>query len=302
MEIIATVDSLAQAEQLLEAGVDRLYVGQSPFGLRLPRSFSLEEISEMTSMAHQAGKKITVALNGLMHNKEIKQLPPFLEALDEIGVDAFTCGDPGTMLLVEEYAAHIPFIYDAQTFVTSSEQIKFWETHGAVGAVLARELTSGEIADIQSHLTIPVEVLVYGPTCIHHSKRKLVTNYEHIVKIEEDTSLARGLFLREPNDENSQLPIYEDETGTHIFSTEDISLMPFLEELYQNGIKCWKLDGILCETSNFVQIAKLFVEAKAAIEAGSYVATYFENKLAALQKPSRQLAPGFYTKDPNEVK
>lgn len=39
MEIIATVDSLAQAEQLLEAGVDRLYVGQSPFGLRLRDHF-----------------------------------------------------------------------------------------------------------------------------------------------------------------------------------------------------------------------------------------------------------------------
>lgn len=302
MEIIATVNSLDQAKQLLEAGIDRLYAGQSPFGLRLPKSLSLAEIGEMTNMAHQAKKKITIALNGLMHNHEIEQLPSFLKKLNEIGVDAVTCGDPGAILLLAEYAKHVPFIYDAQTFVTSAEQIKFWQKQGAIGAVLARELTSEEIIEIQAKLTIPVEVLVYGPTCIHHSKRKLVTNYNKITHLKQDTSLERGLFLREPNDSNSQLPIYEDETGTHIFSSEDISLLPFLEELYLNNVKNWKLDGILCDSADFVKIARLFVEAKIAIEAGTFVATYFENKLAALQKPYRQLAPGFYIKNPNEVK
>lgn len=34
--------------------------------------------------------------------------------------------------------------------------------------------------------------------------------------MEDDTSKERGLYLREPNDETSQLPIYEDESGTHI--------------------------------------------------------------------------------------
>ena len=34
--ITATAESIEQVEQLLEAGVDRIYVGEKDFGLRLP--------------------------------------------------------------------------------------------------------------------------------------------------------------------------------------------------------------------------------------------------------------------------
>ncbi|EAC2510482.1 U32 family peptidase [Listeria monocytogenes] len=302
MEIIATADSMKQAEQLLRAGVDRLYIGNSQFGLRLPYSFSVEELREIVHLAHQEGKKVTVAVNSLMHNEHMEELPEFLEHLADMKVDAVACGDPGAIMLLSEMAQPIPFIYDAQTFVTSAEQISFWEKQGAIGAVLARELTEGEIKAIASSLTIPVEVLVYGPTCIHQSKRKLVTNYHRIVELEDDTSKERGLYLREPNDETSQLPIYEDESGTHIFASEDVSLVPYLADLYDAGLKTWKLDGVLAESENFVQIASLLVEAKEAVLRGQFVAEYFVNKLTELQPPTRKLDAGFYLKNPDDVK
>lgn len=302
MEIIATADSIIQAEKLLRAGVDRLYVGNSQFGLRLPHSFSVEELREIVDLAHQQGKKVTIAVNSLMHNEHMELLPPFLEQLAEMDVDTVACGDPGAIMLLTEMNKPLPFIYDAQTFVTSAEQIAFWEKQGAVGAVLARELTEGEIKDITKNLSIPTEVLVYGPTCIHQSKRKLVTNYNRIVEMEEDTSRERGLYLREPNDETSQLPIYEDESGTHIFASEDISLVPYLADLYEAGCRTWKLDGVLANSDNFVEIAALFVQAKEAIIHNQFVAEYFVNKLTELQPPTRKLDAGFYLKNPDDVK
>lgn len=302
MEIIATADSIIQAEKLLRAGVDRLYVGNSQFGLRLPYSFSVEELREIVHLAHQKGKKVTVAVNSLMHNEHMELLPEFLERLAEIKVDTIACGDPGAIMLLTEMTKPLPFIYDAQTFVTSAEQISFWEKQGAVGAVLARELTEVEIKAIAKSLSIPVEALVYGPTCIHQSKRKLVTNYQRIVEMEDDTSKERGLYLREPNDETSQLPIYEDESGTHIFASEDISLVPYLADLYASGCRTWKLDGVLAESDNFVQIAALFVEAKEAIVDNRFVPEYFVNKLTELQPKTRKLDAGFYLKNPDDVK
>ncbi|WP_239256932.1 peptidase U32 family protein [Listeria ilorinensis] len=302
MEIIATAASVQQAEQLLRAGVDTLYIGNSRFGLRLAHSFSLEEIREVTNITHQAGKRVIVAVNALMHNEHLIELPEFLQTLADMQVDAISCGDPGVILLLEELALSLPYIYDAQTFVTSAEQISFWVQEGAAGAVLARELTRPEIIAIQKELTVPVEVLVYGPTCIHQSKRKLLTNYYHIAELDEETSKERGLYLREPNDAESMLPIYEDENGTHIFSSEDISLMPYLMELYEAGIRTWKLDGVLNNANEFVRIAQTFVEAKEVIEQGAFIAETFVNRLAACQPKTRQLSAGFYLKDPNEVK
>ncbi|MBC1418986.1 peptidase U32 family protein [Listeria fleischmannii] len=302
MEIIATAESALQAENLLRAGVDTLYIGNSRFGLRLPTSFSNAEIEEITKLAHSFGKKVIVAVNALMHNDHVKELPVFLREMDAIGVDKIAVGDPGVILMLEELEIKVPFIYDAQTFVTSAEQIDFWAGLGAVSAVLARELTRPEVIQIAKRLDIPVEVLVYGPTCIHQSKRKLVTNYYNIVGLQTTADKARGLYLREPNDADSMLPIYEDENGTHIFSTEDISMMPYLAELYDAGVTTFKLDGILMHGADFVSIAKLFVEAKEALIHQNFVAETFVNRLAKLVPDTRELGAGFYLKNPDEVK
>ncbi|EUJ43126.1 peptidase U32 family protein [Paenilisteria rocourtiae] len=302
MNIIATAESVLQAELLLGAGVDTLYVGGSRFGLRMPQSLTLAEISEITNKAHEAGKKVLVAVNALMHNEHLKDLPAYLRELSNIKVDAITVGDPGVVFMLHEMGLDLPFIYDAQTFVTSAEQVNFWVGQGAVGAVMARELTLIELEAIMAKMSVPIEVQVYGPTCIHQSKRKLVTNYQNIVEIQDDTSKDRGLYLREPNDTDSQLPIYEDENGTHIFSTEDLSLMPYLERLYSAGLRTWKLDGVLLPGEDFVAIVTLFIQAKEALVAGDFIAETFVNRLAKLQPETRVLGTGFFLKQPDEVK
>ncbi|EUJ25143.1 peptidase [Listeria grandensis FSL F6-0971] len=302
MNIIATAESVLQAELLLGAGVDTLYVGGSRFGLRMPQSLSLADISETTNKAHEAGKKVLVAVNALMHNEHLHDLPDYLRELSSMKVDAITVGDPGVVFMLHEMELDLPFIYDAQTFVTSAEQVDFWVKQGAVGAVMARELTLIELEAITEKMDVPIEVQVYGPTCIHQSKRKLVTNYQNIVEIEDDTSKDRGLYLREPNDADSQLPIYEDENGTHIFSTEDLSLMPYLERVYNAGLRTWKLDGVLLPGADFVAIVALFVKAKEALIAGDFVAETFVNRLAKLQPEMRVLGTGFFLKQPDEVK
>ena len=45
---------------------------------------------------------------------------------------------------------------------------------------------------------IPIEVLVYGATCIHHSKRPLLNNYFNYIEKKESVEKRRGLFVSEP--------------------------------------------------------------------------------------------------------
>ena len=86
-------------------------------------------------------------------------------------------------------------------------------------------------------LTIPAEVLVYGATCIHQSKRPLLQNYHNYTQQEDEKSRERGLFLSEPKKEDTHYSIYEDSHGTHIFANNDINLMNELQSLLKRGTR-----------------------------------------------------------------
>lgn len=304
IELIATAESVDQAKSLVVAGVDTLYIGEETFGLRLPASFSHEEMKDITAYAHEHQKRVCVAVNTIMHNEQIEKIVPYLEFLQGIGVDLITVGDPGVIHLLKTKQIRLPFVYDAQTMVTSANQINFWVKRGAQGAVLARELTFKELEAIQPQVTVPIEVLVYGATCIHHSKRPLVENYFNFTNQAESFTKDRGLFLSEPKDKDTHYSVYEDRNGTHIFATNDINLLPHLDKLVHAGLTQWKLDGIFTKGEHFIAIARLFVEAKKAFAEGTWTPALMERlneQLIAHHPPERSLDEGFFLKDPSDI-
>ena len=303
IELIATAESMAQAEELLAVGVDTLYIGEEDFGLRLPYSFSREEQKALIDLAHANGKKVNVAINGIMHPDKMKKIPEYLAFLADVKPDHVVVGDTGVIYLLQEY--DLPYIYDAETLVTNARQINFWQKKGAVGAVLAREVPFEEMQRLSQHVEVPVEVLVYGATCIHQSKRPLLDNYFNYTKQSERTSKERGLFISEPKKAETHYSIYEDQHGTHIFADNDLNLIKELSELNQAGYQTWKLDGLFTPGANFVAIAKVFAEAKAAIETNSWDDAMVDNAQQEIQKyhpVGRGMDTGFYHLDPTAIK
>ena len=304
--ITATAESLDQVRELLAAGVDRIYVGEEDYGLRLPKNFTFDELREIAKLVHAAGKEVTVAANALMHQEMMDNIKPFMDLMREIQVDYLVVGDAGVFYINKRDGYNFKLIYDTSVFVTSSRQINFWKDHGAVEAVLAREIPSVELFDIAKNLDMPAEILVYGASVIHHSKRTLLQNYYNFTEAEEtDKSRQRGLFLAEPGDPDSHYSIFEDKHGTHIFINNDISMMTKLLELTEHGYRNWKLDGIYCPGPNFVAIAKLFVQARDLIEKGQFSydqAFLLEEEMRKLHPAERGLDTGFYDYDKDKVK
>jgi collagenase-like PrtC family protease len=303
--LTATVESIAQAKSLLAVGVDTLYIGESDFGLRLPQAFTWDEIRELTELAHAAGAKVTVAVNAIMHPEKMMRLKPYLDFLQAIQVDQITVGDTGVIFVLQRDKYALPYIYDASTMVTSSRQVNFWGQQGAIGAVLSRELPKEELIKLSGNLKIFGEVLVYGATIIHQSKRPLLENYYHFIQADEDKSRARNLFLSEPKQEATHYSIYEDNHGTHIFASDDVDMMTALVDLTNLRYRHWKLDGIYTPGENFVKIAELFVQAKKLIAAGELTvnqACAFDEAIRRLHPAERTLCRGFYDLDPDEIK
>ncbi|MBF6978759.1 U32 family peptidase [Aerococcaceae bacterium zg-BR22] len=305
VELIATVESISQAEALLEAGVDILYFGEDQFGLRLPHSFTCDEQKVLTELAHQYGKKVSVAVNAIFHNDGIQAVPEYLTFLKSIGVDTITLGDPGVVNLMKDPAISIPYRYDAQVLVTSSRSINFWAKRGAVGAVVAREVPRDELKILAKETVVPVEFLVYGATCIHQSKRPLLQNYYNFIEKQEEVTRDRGLFLSEPRKPESHYSIYQDVNGTHIFANNDVLLAQHLQELTDMGVAQWKLEGIFSPGDNFVKIVQLFAQARDLIEAGKWSdeqGEALEAQIRHLHPTNRGVDTGFFLYEPNFVK
>ena len=306
IEIITTIESMKQAEELLEAGVDTLYFGEERFGLRLPASFTREEQRELVALAHRYGKKVNIAVNGIIHPEKMKKVPEYLQFLKEINVDMITVGDTGIIYTMRKNPElNIPYVFDAETLVTSARQINFWAKKGAISAVLAREVPFDEMKEMEHKLQIPVETLVYGATCIHQSKRPLLQNYYNYTQQDEKKDRERGLFLAEPKKEDTHYSIYEDSHGTHIFANNDINLSNELPQLYAHHFRTWKLDGVFTPGEAFVEITKLFVEAKKALLADTWTETLAQemtNKINGLHPTNRGLDTGFFYIDPESIK
>ncbi len=81
--------------------------------------------------------------------------------------------------------------------------------------------------------------------------------------------------------------------------------MTKLIELVDHGFCNWKLEGLYTPGHNFVEIAKIFVEARDLIEAGKFSsdqAFVLDEAIHKLHPKNRFLDTGFYDYDPDMVK
>ena len=206
--ITATAESIEQVKELLDAGVDRIYVGEENYGLRLPHNFTYDELSEIAKLVHDAGKELSIACNALLHQDMINAVRPYLDFLKDIKADYLVAGDAGVFHINKNEGYDFKMIYDVSVFVTSSRQVNFWGDHGASEVVLAREIPSVELFKMSENLRYPAEVLVYGATVIHHSKRTLLQNYYNFTHNDDEKTRERGLFLAEPSNKDSHYSIF----------------------------------------------------------------------------------------------
>ena len=202
--ITATAESVEQAQALIDAGVDRIYVGEKDYGLRLPQTLSYDEINRIAQLVHAAGIELTVAVNALMHQSMMDSIKPFLDFLKEIQADYITVGDAGVFYVLKRDGYPFKTIYDASTMVTSSRQINFWgKQAGASEAVLAREIPSAELFVMAENLQIPAEVLVYGASIIE------TTSSSELLQLYQDRRIcdqrSRSVLSRT---RRSQFPLF----------------------------------------------------------------------------------------------
>lgn len=302
-ELLVTAATPQEAQQLLEAGADALLIGDDRFGMRLPGSFTLEQIKETVDEAHKRNGKVYVSMSNLMTNDLLQSIPTYIEKLAEYGVDAIEFNDPSVLAAAREHAPNIRLFWNAEMTSTNYATANYWGEKGASRVVLARELNMDEITGMIPHLQIEAQVQVHGMTNIYHSKRSLVASYmKHQNRpVDGNLGMDRGLFLIETDERPDQkFPIYEDVNGTHIMSSDDICIIEDLHIMMEAGVHSFKIEGLMKSLAYNCAAVKAYRQAIDAYAADADSYAFDESwldEVRRLQDPERELSFGFFYKE-----
>jgi len=302
-ELLAAAGSTADVRAYLDAGADAVVVGEDRFGMRLPGSMTLEEIREAAGLTHSRGCSIYVCVNNLMTNELLNDLPDYIRALGEIGIDAVEFNDPSVLTAVKEHAPNVKLHWNAEMTATNYATANYWGSKGASRVILARELNMDEVTEMKPRLELEAQVQIHGMTNIYHSKRRLVKSYmAHQGRPVEDGNLGkeRGLFLIEAERQDEKYPIYEDMNGTHIMSSEDICILEDLHLLMAAGVDSFKVETLL-KPRHYNEIVlrtyRKAIDTYAADPSGYAFQEDWLDAIREVQDPERELSFGFFYKE-----
>lgn len=309
-ELLVTAGTLMQIEKYAAAGADAVLVGEQKYGMRLPGELSVADIQAAVRLCKAKRMKLYVAVNNVMDNQILEELPVYLAALAEAEVDAIVFGDPSVLMVLREVCPQLAWHWNAEMTSTNYKTAAYWGRRGATRVVLARELNMEQVLEVKQQLPdMEVEVQVHGMTNIYHSKRNLVQSYMHHQNEQqpaqqlvhaENVSKDRGLFLIEQERQDEKYPIYEDMNGTHIMSSDDICMLESLHEIMEGGLDSLKIECLLKSERYNETVIRSYRQAIDAYIADPDQYEFNEEWLETIrevQDPERELSFGFFYKE-----
>lgn len=176
-EILAPAGSLDKLKIAVLYGANAVYVGGQKFGLRTAaENFTLDELREGMAFAHERGAKVYVVLNSFLHDKDLNELPEFVEFLEDVKADAVIVSDLGVVETVRELS-NIPIHISTQASSLNIHSAKLWKKAGASRIVLGREVSVKEAGKIRREADIEIEMFIHGSMCMAYSGHCVISNF-----------------------------------------------------------------------------------------------------------------------------
>ena len=249
LELLSPAGDMERLKMSVLYGADAVYLAGTSFGMRsFAGNFAPEELPVAVKYAHDRGVKVHVTVNTMPRNNEVIDLPPYLEQLQDAGVDALIVADLGAFMLAGKYAPRCERHISTQQSIANYDCAKAWYDLGAKRVVLARELSLPEIIGIRENTPkeLESETFGHGAMCVSYSGRCLLSNYMTGRDSNRGACAQPCRYqyaLMEEKRPGEYFPVYEDEKGTYILNSRDMCTIDHLKELMDAGIDCIKIEG-----------------------------------------------------------
>ena len=249
LELLSPAGDMERLKMSVLYGADAVYLAGTDFGMRsFAGNFTPEELPKAVEFAHSHGVKVHVTVNTMPRNDEIATLPPYLEQLQDAGVDALIVADMGAFTLAGKYAPKCQRHISTQQSIANYECAQAWYDLGAQRVVLARELSLDEIRTIREKTSkeLEIETFGHGAMCVSYSGRCLLSNYMTGRDSNRGACAQPCRYqyaLMEEKRPGEYFPVFEDEKGTYIMNSRDMCTIDHLKDLTDAGIDCIKIEG-----------------------------------------------------------
>jgi len=255
LELLAPAKNLACGIAAIDHGADAVYIGAPKFGARAAVGNSIDDIRQLCDYAHQFGAKIYVTLNTIVYDNELDEVHRLIDQLSEIGVDAILVQDMGLLQFMQDK----PFEIHAstQTDNRTADKVRWLQQVGFSRAVLARELSAEEIADIHREVPdIELEVFVHGALCVSYSGICYASQhcFGRSANRGECAQFCRMRFSLVDADGA------EIEHERYLLSLKDMNQSENLEKLIEAGAVSFKIEGRLKDVAYVKNVTAAYSE------------------------------------------
>lgn len=258
-ELLAPAGNFISLRAVLENGADAVYFGLDEYNMRAnARNFSLDDLAKISKIASDYNAKTYLCTNIILKESQIIELKNNLEKISSSEIDGLILSDIG---LIEDIVSHgLEAHVSVQENVTNSFTLKTLHKLGAKRAILSRELSIGEIADITRKSPIETEIFIHGAMCMAISGRCFLSyglyrrsancgdclqpcRKNWTLTFEESQNDA-VLNTSDVLDESFVIShSFDDSYRTNFFSPKDMCMIEHIPELIKTGVSSFKIEG-----------------------------------------------------------
>ncbi len=233
VELLAPAGDLDRLKISLLYGADAVYFGGRDYSLRAnANNFSIEEIKDACTFAHNLGKKVYLTLNIVFHNEDLENVNSFIKEVVDSGIDAFIVSDPFIIKYIKDNF-NVEVHLSTQGSTTNKEAVKYWKNEGVDRVVLAREVSIKEMKEIYDETGIDLEVFIHGAMCTFFSGRCCLSNYFTNRDSNRGGCAQICRFAFDIDDSDTKFTM----------ATKDLNVSSIIDKLISSGVRSLKVEG-----------------------------------------------------------
>lgn len=195
-------------KDILNKSINGLIIGVKGLSI-YPLELEIEEIIEI---ARSTDKEITVAMNRMIHNKDLELVREILDKIKNSNIKKIMIYDLGIFNICKNMHIDKELILSQDHLNASINSNNFYYNKGINNVLITSDIPYSEILEIQENTSMNVYYTVFGYLPIFYSRRSLLTNYfKYINKEMKDDKYY--IFNK-----NLKYLIKEREYGTIIYS------------------------------------------------------------------------------------
>ena len=293
IEIMAPVGCMESLHAAIAAGADAIYFGVGVLNMRARSSvnFTLDNLAEIVSTAHQAGVKTYLTVNTILYDNEMEDMRAIIDRAAAEGVDAIIAADVAAIMYAREKGVEVHI--STQCNISNISAVEFYAQWADV-VVLARELSLEQIAYISQQIEerdirgpkgerVRIEMFAHGALCMSISGKCYLS--EHEEHCSANRGACRQICRRKYQITDMQTGRELAIDGRYVLSPKDLCTVDFLDKFIGAGVRVLKIEGRARGAEYVKRVVECYDAALKAIEREEYsreYATSLKERLATV--------------------